>query len=622
MSGLAALIRFDGGEAGLMAVQAMTAAMAFRGPDGITHWADGSASLGYCAMHASEADSPAQPLASEDGQVLAVFDGFLANHDELRADLLARGARLRWASDAELVLSAYEAWGEDFAAHLDGEFAVILWDRRTRTAVCARDHHGLRPLYWHWDGHTLVAASEIAAVLAALRKTPELNLGYLAEIAADVFYSPDETVWQGVARLLPAHVLRVDAGGPRLSEYWSLPTEVDILYARDEDYAEHYREVLTQSVRRAARSHLPLACEVSGGLDSSSVYCLAHQLQLHGRLPAPALRGYTLAGPPGSAADEVDFARMVGTHTGTAIAEQQLFLPPLEWFARQSATDRDLPPLPNAAMTITLDEAAVADGSRVSLGGIGGDQWCDGTHFYYGELFAARRWGQLLNCYRADIKAGGFVAASGLLARLGPGSLLPPRWRQTLRKALGGRRVEPAPTYLQPQFQRELAERQARYEAGYSQDYRASYKLRKLRHPSWTVVLDQLSRQRANSGLELRSPMLSRSFIEFSARTPEHLKLRGGTSKYLHRTALAGILPSGVVQRQSKAEFSAAYTNLVPALQTACSKAEVPAETLFDAGKITSLFGTYHRSSIDERSHGAIWGVYVAMLMVKRPADI
>ena len=616
MSGFAVLIRFDGGDADRRRVQAMTAAMAYRGPDGIAHWADGAAALGHCAMDASEAATMPQPLLSADGQVVAVFDGYLANHTELRADLLARGARLGSTSDAELVLSAYEFWGADFARYLDGEFAAAMWDAKQREAFCIRDHHGLRPLYWHWDGTTLVAASEIAAMLAALPHTPPLNLGYLTEIAADTHYSSDETVWQGIKRLLPAHVLCIYNRRAQLGEYWTLPTEVDILYRRDEDYFEHYRDVLSRSVRNAARSHRPLACEVSGGLDSSSVYCLAHRLQGAGQLPAPELRGYTLAGPVGSAADETAFARSVGHYTGTAIAELPLFLPPLEWFAQRSAADRDLPPLPNAAMSLTLDEAAAADGCRVTLTGIGGDQWCDGTYNYYAELFASRDWARLIGCYRQDIRAEGLVYASGLLARLGPGSLVPSGLRRALRKALKSDKAKAPPAWIQPPFQRELAQRRQHYEAGYPADYRKSYKQRKLRNPVWSVVLDQASRQRARSGLEMRNPMMSRTFIEFSARTPEHLKLRGGVNKSLHRRALAGILPPEVAERESKAEFSAAYAGLIEDLHLACQPPQIcnPGGIL-NGNAVAQLFTEYHHAPIDDRCYGEIWGSYAVNLI-------
>ena len=333
-------------------------------------------------------------------------------------------------------------------------------------------------------------------------------------------------------------------------------------------------------------------------------------------MSAPELRGYTFAGPPGSAADETSFARMVGAHTGRVIAERPLFLPPLDWFASRAAADRDLPPLPNAAMSITLDEAAVSDGCRVSLNGVGGDQWCDGTYNYYGELFAARDWARLLQCYRADVGAEGFAAASGLLVRLGPGSLVPAHWRRTMRDLLGKNPDFEPPDFLQPRFQRELADRRARYEARFPENYRDGYKLRKLQHPIWSLVLDQGSRQRARSGLETRSPLMSRAFIEFSARTPEHLKLRGGVSKYLHRRALKGILPAGVASRQTKAEFSTAYQTHFQDLEKIWAGPQSGAlRDLLDTRQVAVLFERFLSQPIDDRGFGEIWGAYAVNLM-------
>jgi len=307
---------------------------------------------------------------------------------------------------------------------------------------------------------------------------------------------------------------------------------------------------------------------------------------------------------------------MVGAHTGRVIAERRLFLPPLDWFASRAAGDRDLPPLPNAAMSITLDAAAAADGCRVSLNGVGGDQWCDGTYNYYGELFAARDWARLLQCYRADVGAEGFAAASGLLARLGPGSLVPAQWRRTMRNLLGKNPDFAPPDFLRPRFQRELADRRARYEARFPENYRDGYKLRKLQHPIWSLVLDQGSRQRARSGLETRSPLMSRAFIEFSARTPEHLKLRGGVSKYLHRRALKGILPAGVASRQTKAEFSTAYQTQFQNLEKIWAGPQSGMlRDLLDTRQVAALFERFLSQPIDDRGFGEIWGAYAVNLM-------
>ncbi len=363
MSGIAAIIRFDGGEVEPGAIEKITAAIGYRGPDGIEHWRRGPVALGHCAMHTNaELLEAAQPLSNEDESLVVVFDGFVSNWEELRADLLAHGAKLRNRSDAELVLRAYEQWGDDCPKHVDGEFAFVIWDARRREAYCARDHFGLKPMHYHWDGKRLIIASDVAGVLAAEDFDIRPNLGMMAEFMANDVFTRDETVWHGVMRPLRAHWMRFGESGSIAREYWLPPAEVSIFYKREEDYVEHYRELFADCVRRASRTHLPLACDVSGGLDSSAIFAMAHHLHRAGRLPAPQVNGYTLLFDDGSPADEIEYARAVASHVGAPVREIEPFVPDLDWFKERGRADRDLAPFPNGAMGISIGQALVESG--------------------------------------------------------------------------------------------------------------------------------------------------------------------------------------------------------------------------------------------------------------------
>src|SRR5512143_363122 len=155
MSGIAGIIRFDGAPVEPGLVEKMTSAMSHRGPDGIRHWVRGSVALGQCMLRTTpESLEEEQPLANEDESLVLVMDGRVDNWEELRAELLKRGAVLRTRADAELVLRAYETWGRDCLAHIDGDFALVIWDARNRTALCARDRMGNKPFHYHWNGRT------------------------------------------------------------------------------------------------------------------------------------------------------------------------------------------------------------------------------------------------------------------------------------------------------------------------------------------------------------------------------------------------------------------------------------------------------------------------------------
>ena len=563
MSGFTAIFRFDGAPADGEALGRMVAALAYRGPDGIARWSGEGAALGHLMLHTTaESLEETQPLASEDGGLILAMDGWLANYDELRSELLARGCMLRTRADAELVLRAYETWGEDCPKHVDGEYAFVIWDARRREAFCARDHAGMRPLHYHWDGRRLLVASDIAGVLAAGDFAQRPNEGMIAEHLARDFHLAEETLWQGVVRLLPAHAMRVVASGPRPARHWMPPTETRIRYRRDEDYQAHYREVLYEAVRRASRTYRPLACEVSGGHDSSAIFAIAHRLAEQGRLGAPDLRGYTMYFGPDAdpMIDEIDFARAVGTHLGRPIREVPPFMPPLDWFARCARENRDLPPYPNAATGVSLGRAFTEDGCRVALNGEGGDDFLSSGPFYYYEQLAELDWRGLLASLAEDAKTFGARRTAWTAYRFGVGPAAP-GWLRAVRRKLRG---SPPPSrigraLLTPKMVSILAER-ARIEAARptlpmpNPGKRAL--IMKQLYGFTTYAHDAFARDVAHRGFEYRSPMYDRNFMEFALSIPERQRRRRDIGKYIHLSAMAGELPRSVLERRGKSLFN------------------------------------------------------------------
>ncbi|WP_338467590.1 asparagine synthase-related protein [Novosphingobium sp. ZN18A2] len=622
MSGIAAVIRVDGGDAGRATIGAMTGAMAYRGPDGIAHHVAGGAAIGHCMMRTTpESLTEYQPLGNEDSSVVLAIDGYLANRDELRGELRDCGARLRSPSDAELVLRAYERWGTDCPRHIDGEFAFVIWDARRREAFCARDHDGLRPLYYHHADGCLLVASDMAAIIAALPRQPEPNPGFITEILADAWYTSDETVWSGLMRLEPAHSLRFSGdrpGGGKLTteEYWTIPLDLRVTYKRDEDYAEHYRAVLFDCVRRAARSNGALAFEVSGGLDSSSLFCVADRLLKAGALPAPGIAGLTLAGPTGSGADELEFVEAVERHLGRTVARQSLFQPPLQWFLDQARIDCDFPVYPNGPMAIGLARAAVEGGSRVIVSGSGGDNWLDGNTRYYREHLVMGDWAGLARSLRCDARNLGARRTAELFLRRGIAQLLPRRVRMALRPLGGARPVRPLQTHfwLSKAARENLTHRRERYErklAAAPEHLR--YKLATVKSPFNVLANEIMARQFARCGAEGRQPMLSRRFMEFSATTPEHTRLRGGLRKFTHRQSLRGILPAEIVNRTSKAYFDGTFHRHFDAIRLQCRTVDdARFGQLVNQSGIDRLLDEYCSTEIDDSSIWEIWGLFAS----------
>jgi asparagine synthase (glutamine-hydrolysing) len=561
LSGIAAVIRFDGGRVEPGAVEAMTGAMHYRGVDGIAHWSDGQAALGHCMLHTTaESLQEKQPLVSADAMRVLVFDGWLSNPEELRSDLMARGARLRDKTDAELVLHAYEAWGDECPRRIDGEFAFLIWDKQRREVFLARDHVGIKSLQYVWDGARLTVASDMVGIFAAPGIDARPNRGKIAEYLTCEFTEAEETIWQGVLRPPAAHWMRFGAQGASRGRFWQPPREIEIAYRRDEDYVEHYREMFADCVRRASRTHLPLACDASGGLDSSAIFAMAHDLRRKGKLLAPDVRGYTyfFRDHAGSEIDEIEYARAVAAHVGAEISEIEPFLPASEWFVERGRADRDFAGYPNGAMRIGIGNALTADGCRVDLTGEGGDEWLTGKPFFLSELIDERNWPELFGELKQHISQSGLHSAAWKLFRFGFAHRFPPsilNFRRTILKHWKREKIS-GKDWLAPELRQMLDQRKA--SAGPPDDKSIRNAARRamqmtLSDPYIHAVRDQISRQTARQNYELRLPMYSRSFIQFAFTTPEKIKLRNGLYKFTHRQAMRDLLPEVVADRTSKA---------------------------------------------------------------------
>lgn len=560
MSGIAGIIRFDGGPADKSMVARMTATMPYRGPDGIAHWSSGQVALGQCMLHTTpESLEAALPLTNEDESLILVMDGRVDNWEDLRRRLRAVGARLRTRSDAELVLRAYEHWGEECPQQIDGDFAIAIWDRRHRRLFCIRDRSGAKPFVYHWNGRCLVFGSEIHAVLSGPDVPRNMNQGVLAETLAADWVSRDETLWQGVTRLIAGHCMTVDERGPRITKYWH-PEDLPLIrHANDDDYAEHYREVLFDVVRRLSRSHRPVGFEVSGGLDSSSLFAVAHRLHLDGQMTAPDIRGFTLKFEKGTDAYELDFVHAVAAHLDRTIQE----IPPsqmsLAWLKRESVRVATPANLPNGLMHLGIMETLQQGGGRVLLDGDGGDQWLAFGDNDLAECLQLGDWdglGAVLKNDKADL---GAATAAYRLMRHGLYPLLPLSVRKMIRavvlKGLYGRQADGH--WLKPELQTHLKTRKARRVPQRS-DLRIGLRERLMSldgaYPA--MASDMMDRLTSSAEIERRSPFRSKTFTEFALGLPLTQLRRPHQNRHIHRKVMTGLLPDVVRQRTSKAEFS------------------------------------------------------------------
>jgi asparagine synthase (glutamine-hydrolysing) len=492
------------------------------------------------------------------------MDGWLSNWEELRTELLAKGSRLRTRADAELVLRAYEAWGKECLAHIDGDFAFVIWDQAQCEAFCARDRIGNRPFNYYFDGKTLVLASELHPILA-LPWVPEIpNEGMIAEIISHEWLSKEETIWTSINRLAPSHWMTVSAAGVRRTRYWRPDVTKRLAYKRDEEYFEHYRALLFDTVRRYARSCAPIACEVSGGLDSSAIFSVAEHLRRDSRLPAPGLTGYTLAFHGDERADEVCYAQAVGAHLGLTVSEIPPALPALEWYVENARRIRNIPGYPNGEFHSSIYGIASQCGQRAVLTGVGGDQFLIGSPRYYSEELVQGHLSTLVRCFAADVRAMGTVCALRRFIRYGLAPLAPARVKHLLRPVLGDLAAQSrqGAYWLSPHLRELLNARRQRVKG---QPVLATERQTQLR---LLQVLDRafdaFGREimeiiGSRHALELRRPFYGRAYVEFALATPERLRSVGGRIKFIHCESLKDFLPENVRLRKTKADFTGLF---------------------------------------------------------------
>jgi asparagine synthase (glutamine-hydrolysing) len=273
MCGIAGIIRSSGRETTLASLGAMAAALRHRGPDGYGFYADSDAGLAHVRLSIIDLAGGAQPLTNEDGSLVITYNGEVYNYIELAEQLQRAGHRFRSKSDTEVLVHAWEEWGPGMFERLNGQFAFALYDRRTHTAILARDRFGVRPLYYAHSSGDLVFASEAKALFASGEVEAAPDPVGLDEVFTFWSARAPRTPFRGVYQLPPGCWARWSEGRLAVTRFWS--PEYEQGATEPEDAVEQLDELLRSSVRLRMRADVPVGAYLSGGLDSTVTGALA-----------------------------------------------------------------------------------------------------------------------------------------------------------------------------------------------------------------------------------------------------------------------------------------------------------------------------------------------------------
>lgn len=513
------------------------------GPDGSRSYSAPGVNILYSALHTTkESPTETQPQVTRSGAVLT-WDGRLDNRAEFTALMSDRlGAD---SSDVSVVASAYERWGTRCFGRLLGDWALSIWDPNDRSLVLAKDPIGTRPLYYATDRSEVTWSSLLDPLVLFTGKTPALDEQYIAGYFS-VFPATRLTPYLGIMSVPPCCLVRIEPGKETTHKYWDFDPGKRIRYRTDAEYQEHFRTVFRESVRRRLRSRWPILAELSGGMDSCSIVCVADAViaqESAETLRLDTLSYFNDAEPNWN--ERVYFSK-VEEKRGRAGCHIDLGADHPFPFEAQTAALQAMPGShPRNSQSARQRAAHLREGGyRVVLSGIGGDEVTGGVPTPVPELadlLARARLGRL--AHQLKLWA---------LAKRKPWFHL---FFETISRFLprGSAKEKRPPVWLDPAF----VGRHRFALSGYEHRVQLSRALPSFQEGIST--LDALRRQLACDDLpsdppyEKRYPYLDRDLLEFLFAIPREQLVRPGERRSLMRRALVGIVPAEILQRRRKA---------------------------------------------------------------------
>jgi asparagine synthase (glutamine-hydrolysing) len=582
VSGIFGLFNEDGTRVEPADLHDMASQLTRRGPDRTDLWHADAAGLGHALLATTpEALRESLPLEHSESGCTITGDIRLDN----RTELLSQLDRASSVGDCELVLNAYLAWGEACVERLLGDFAFAIWDARRRALFCARDHMGMRPVYYHHaPGRFFAFASEPRAILVLPQTPYRINEGRIADFLIGELEGIDKTstFFEEVFRLPPAHTLTVTPEGLRPRRYWRLEPGPELRLSSDDAYAEAFLDVFEEAVRCRVRSVGRPGVMLSGGIDSGTVAAVAREvLATEGR---GSLLTFSATSPDGDVDPETRAIRASATMEGVeprfvSYGEMDDLLPDLV----RLTLEEDEPFDGHMTLVRSLYLAASRAGVRTLLDGAGGDVvLSEGRQL--ARLLRAGRW---CTAYREAAGQDRFFKGTCpprrellLSARAAflPDALLR-RLRPLHRQLRVGRTIREST--IDVEFARRVAVGERlrtlwAHEIGLLPDAGAE-RAHAIEHPYLTVGRERYDRVAAAVGVEPRDPFLDRRVLALCARLPGEQTLDGGWPKAVLRRATAGRLPDEVRWRRGKEHLGWAFTQALMGRHRELMRGEVEA---------------------------------------------
>jgi asparagine synthase (glutamine-hydrolysing) len=521
--------------------------LAHRGPDGDGVWTDGPIGLGHRRLAIIDlSETGRQPMTTADGRFTITFNGEIYNFLELREELEKKGYTFRTRTDTEVILRLWQEHGEGLLEHLNGMFAFAIWDLAAKKLFLARDRLGIKPLYYQVTDEGIAFASEVKALFAGgagETRRPGVDLEMLDAYMSVGYVPTERTLFAGVTKLQPGWCLTVHDGRVDLRQYWDLALDTEEM--SEDECVRQATDLLRDAVRLQLRSDVPLGVFLSGGVDSSAVVALMHEMGIRD------IRTFTVAYDFGPGYDETRWARQIAAKFGTIHREVfvtprdfQEFIPSLVWHMDEPVTE-------SAAISLYYVSKLAREDVVVVLSGEGSDEVFGGYPIY--------KYMQTLERYRrlpGPLRRGVINPALNLLGGKWPKYTL--LAEQPLAERYLGVSFYETPVkeaLFRPELgnlfnghaMSSLARRFYEKTEGLDPLLRMMY----LDVKSWLPddLLVKADKMTMASSLELRVPFLDHRLVELGGRIPPRYRIKGWTTKHILKKAMEPYLPREILHR-------------------------------------------------------------------------
>lgn len=556
MSAIAGVYLLDGSSVNQKDLKRMKDCLSHRGPDGSGLWSEGSVGLAHQMLWTTP-ESLREKLPLEADSLVITADARIDNRDEL---IPALGLS-KEASDSEVILKAFERWGRSCVDKLLGDFAFVVWDRAKGELFCVRDHMGVKPFYYYYQPDEIFAfATELKALLAwgVPRRINEVRIGdYLAMIIED----REITFYQDILRLPPANFIVISPNDLRKEQYWELDPKREIRLGSDEEYERAFRDIFREAVRCRLRSAFPVGSMLSGGLDSSSIVCMARELLPKDR----PLKTFSAVFNTVKECDERPYIEAV--LAGGDLEAHYIYgdkIGPLTdidsmlWHEDQPFF------MPNLFLNWAIYQEARSKNVRIIFDGFGGDSAVSYGKTYITELAGKGRLVYMLKEAK-DMSRIFRLSSRHILLQYAFYPFIPDSLRQLWRmlRGLENDSMEDIKIANSDFVERiDLKDRRNALEVMWSKPARTA------RDDHWhqlasgiiPLVLEVCNMAAAAFSIEVRNPFLDKRLLEFCLALPGDQKLRRGWTRSIMRRALRNVLPNEIFCRSNKGILSQNFT--------------------------------------------------------------